>query len=118
MLLSHHHSSYRNPGEKRVGTNLVETESNVITVQPVSVKLLVQQVLFEGSRNGRLCFRALAFPPNKTVKRQEQLALPEALKPVSQTVQPFWPRRVFRSSCVTAPEWGELGPLLLFTVGC
>lgn len=56
-----------------MGTNLVETESNVITVQPVSVKLLVKQVLFEGSRNGRLCFRALAFPRIKLLKDKNNL---------------------------------------------
>lgn len=62
-------------------------------------------------------FLSFSFPPNKTAKRQEQeqLALPEALKPVSQTVHPFWPRRVFRSSWVTAPEQGGLGAVVVYS---
>lgn len=40
--------------------------------------------------------------------------LPEALKPVSQTVQPFWPRRVSRSSWVTAPGWKVMFVAIFF----
>lgn len=38
------------------GTHLVETESDVITVQPIRMELFMEQVLFKCCRDGRLFF--------------------------------------------------------------
>lgn len=65
----------------------------------------MKQVLFKRSRDGGLFFSP-SVSSNLIWEQGTKLALPEALKPVSQTVQPFWPRRVSRSSWVTAPTCG------------
>lgn len=79
---------------------LVEAETNVVTIQTVDKLLEMQQMLLQGTSDGRLVFEALIRVLCAMLRR---LTLPLALSPVNQMVTPFWPSSSILSVALTEP---------------
>jgi hypothetical protein len=98
MVMSLNNESY--------GTYLVETETDVVTVQSVSMKLLVEKVLLESSSDSGLSISTTILnSPVQICHKERKRTFPEADNPVSQIVAPFWFKSSDRSSSLTAPSW-------------
>lgn len=84
-------------------THLVQTESDVIAVKSERMQLLVQKVLLQRRSDRGLRIHR---QPGITRVGPQRRTFPLALRPVNQTVAPFWPTSWDRSSYETEPAGG------------
>lgn len=85
-------SKERERVEGRVRTDLVQAESNVVSVESESMELEVEEVLLEGGGDSGLKGRRGQLQARARERGCASFTFPLALKPVSQMVAPVCPR--------------------------